>query len=102
MSIAQKASLKNCSWSSSSIILNVSMWTLYDWVFLLSNTTMSNFNDLKVFRFNHFTWSYKMRFNLTAKSSIAIVLLSINVDLKLIRLIVIDIVLINSLISCNS
>ena len=78
------------------------MWTLYDWVFLSSNIIILNFDDSKVFRFNHFTWSYKMRFNLAIKSSIAIVLLSINVDLKLTRLIVIDIVLIDSLMSYNS
>ena len=63
---------------------------------------MSNFDDLEVFRFNHFTWSCEMRFNLAVKSSITIVLLSIDTDLELTRLIVIDIVLIDSLMSCNS
>ena len=43
-----------------------------------------------------------MRFNLAAKSSIAIVLLSINVDSESIKLRVIDIVIIDSLISCKS
>ena len=43
-----------------------------------------------------------MRFNLVTKSSIAIVLLSINADPELTRLIVIDIILINSLMSYNS
>ena len=102
MSTAKKVSSKNYSWSSSSIALNISIWILYNWVFLLSNTTISNFNDLEVFRFNYFTWSCKIRFNSATKSSIAIVLLSINVDLKLTRLIVIDIVLIDSLMSHNS
>ena len=78
------------------------MWTLYNWVFLSFNIIMSNFNDLEVFKFNYFTWSYKIRFNLAVKSSIVIILLSINVDSELIRLIVIDIVLIDSLMSYNS
>ena len=78
------------------------MWTSYDWVFLLSNITMLNFDDLKVFRFNYFTWSCEMRFNLAAEFSIAIVLLSINVDLESIKLRVIDIAVIDSLISCKS
>ena len=43
-----------------------------------------------------------MRFNLAVEFSITIVLLSINIDSELTRLIVIDIVLINSLMSCNS
>ena len=43
-----------------------------------------------------------MRFNLAIKSSIVIVLLSINADSELTRLIVIDIVLIDSLMSYNS
>ena len=43
-----------------------------------------------------------MRFNSAAESSIAIVLLSIDADSELTRLIVIDIVLIDSLMSCNS
>ena len=63
---------------------------------------MSNFDDLEVFKFNCFTWSYKMRFNSAVKSSIAVVLLSIDADSELTRLIVIDIVLIDSLMSCNS
>ena len=99
MLIARKAFSKICSWSSSSVALNISMWTLYDWVFLLSNVKMSNFDDSEVFRFNCFTWSYKMRFNSVAESSIAIVLSSINVDSELIKLRVIDIAIIDSLIS---
>ena len=43
-----------------------------------------------------------MRFNLAVKFSIVIVLLSIDADSELTRLIVIDIVLIDSLMSCNS
>ena len=43
-----------------------------------------------------------MRFNSAVEFSIVIVLLSISADLKLTRLIVIDIVLIDSLMSCNS
>ena len=63
---------------------------------------MSNFDDLEVLRFNHFTWSYKMRFNSAAKFSIVIVLLSINIDSELIKLRVIDIAIIDSLISYKS
>ena len=102
MLIARKASSKNCSWSSLSIALNISMWTSYNWVFLLFNATMSNFDDLKVFRFNYFTWSCKIRFNSAAEFNIAIVLLSIDIDSKLIKLRVIDIVIIDSLTSCKS
>ena len=43
-----------------------------------------------------------MRFNSVAESSIAIVLLSINIDLESIKLRVIDIVIIDSLISYKS
>ena len=43
-----------------------------------------------------------MRFNSSAESSIVIVLLSIDVDLELIKLRVIDIAIIDSLISCKS
>ena len=102
MLITRKASSKNCSWSSLSIALNVSMWILYNWVFLSSNATMSNFDDLRAFRFNCFIQSCKMRFNLVTESSIAVVLSSIDIDSELTRLIVIDIVLIDSLMSYNS
>ena len=43
-----------------------------------------------------------MRFNLTAKFNIAVVLLSINIDLDLINLIIINITIIDFLISCNN
>ena len=102
MLMTRKVFLKNYSWSSLSIILNISMWTLYNWVFLLSNATMSNFNDSKVFRFNCFTWSCEMRFNSAIKFSITIVLLSIDVDSESIKLRVIDIAVIDSLISYKS
>ena len=63
---------------------------------------MSNFNNLEVFRFNHFTWSCEIRFNLTVEFSITVVLLSIDIDSKSIKLRVIDIAIIDSLISYKS
>ena len=102
MLMTRKASSKNYSWPSSSITLNISMWTSYDWIFLSSNAIISNFDNLKVFRFNHFTWSCKMRFNSVIEFSIAVVLSSIDVDSELIKLRVIDIAIIDSLISYKS